>query len=348
MAHDKIHNALYFLAGAMAVILVLVIVVGVRVQAQSSQNSYQTDTSSSEAAEPEQQEKWQEGIVSYQGKNYRYNSDIRTYLMMGVDIDDPVETAEDYTKGGQSDAMFLLVTNSNEKTLRVISINRNAMADIEVCDSDGNSLGTLNAQICLQHAFGDGKKLSCINSVNAVAALFDYIPISGYLAMNMGGIPMMNDAVGGVTVTALDDVVFENEGVDIKEGETLTLDGTQAYYYLHGRDISEFNSATARLRREEQYIVAFMDRLKEVTAEDEGISAVSVYNAIDDYLVASVDFTGLINELMTYDFTDDDMYTVPGDTVLGEPINGESYEEYHVDEDLLEALIMMIFYEPVQ
>jgi hypothetical protein len=72
-----------------------------------------------------------------------------------------------------------------------------------------------------------------------------------------------------------------------------------------------------------------------------------VYNAIDDYLVASVDFTGLINELMTYDFTDDNMYTVPGDTVLGEPIDGESYEEYHVDEDMLEALIMMIFYEPV-
>jgi LCP family protein required for cell wall assembly len=267
--------------------------------------------------------------------------------MMGVDINDPVETAEDYTEGGQSDAMFLLVTNSNEKTLKVISINRNAMVDIEVCDAAGNSLGTLNAQICLQHAFGDGKKLSCINSVNAVAALFDNIPISGYLAMNMGGIPKMNDAVGGVTVTSLDDVVFENEGVDIKEGETLTLDGTQAYYYLHGRDINEYNSATARLRREEQYIVAFMDRLKEVTAEDEGISAVSVYNAINDYLVASVDFTGLIEELMTYDFTDDDMYTVPGDTVLGEPIGGESYEEYQVDEDMLEALIMMIFYEPV-
>jgi hypothetical protein len=33
--------------------------------------------------------------------------------------------------------------------------------------------------------------------------------------------------------------------------------------------------------------------------------------------------------------------------VLGEPIDGTSYEEYHVDEEALEALIMQIFYEPV-
>jgi LCP family protein required for cell wall assembly len=267
--------------------------------------------------------------------------------MMGVDINDPVEMADDYTEGGQSDAMFLLVTNTKKQSLTVISINRNTMADIALCDSDGTSLGTLNAQICLQHAFGDAKRLSCMRSVDVVENLFGNIPISGYLAMNMGGIPAMNDAVGGVTVTALEDVIFEDEGVDIRKGETVQLDGTQAYYYLHGRDINEYNSATGRLRREEQYIVAFMDRLRELTAEDEGTSAVNVYDAIDDYLVASVDFTSLIEELMGYSFSEDNMYTVPGETVMGDPIDGVRYEEYHVDEDLMQSLIMMVFYEPV-
>ena len=42
----------------------------------------QTDTTQDSG-----QEKWQEGVVAYQGKEYLYNTDIKTYLMMGVDID---------------------------------------------------------------------------------------------------------------------------------------------------------------------------------------------------------------------------------------------------------------------
>jgi LCP family protein required for cell wall assembly len=225
------------MSGAMAVILVMIIVVGAQIKAQSSQNSNEenlveevTESNSFEETEPGQQEKWQEGIVSYQGKNYKYNSDLRTYLMMGVDVDDPVQVASDYTEGGQSDAMFLLVVNSKTQSFSVVSINRNTMTDIALCDADGNDLGTISAQICLQHAFGDGKRLSCIRTVDVVEKLFGNIPISGYLAMNMGGIPQMNDAVGGVTLTALHDVSFPDQGVDLREGETVTLNGTQAYY----------------------------------------------------------------------------------------------------------------------
>ena len=130
--------------------------------------------------------KWQEGVVTYEGKEYLYNTDIKTYLMMGVDIDGPVQQSSDYTQGGQSDALFLLVVNNKTEQLQVISINRNTMADIELCDEEGIDMGILKTQICLQHAFGDGKRLSCSKTVDAVSGLFQNIPISGYLAMNMG------------------------------------------------------------------------------------------------------------------------------------------------------------------
>ena len=123
-------------------------------------------------------------------------------------------------------------------------------------------MGTIQGQICLQHAFGDGKRLSCSKTVDAVSGLFQNIPISGYLAMNMGGIPQMNDAVGGVEVTVQQDISFPKAGVNLKKGQKVTLNGTQAYYYLHGRDTEEYDSATKRLQREEQYIVAYMDKLK--------------------------------------------------------------------------------------
>ena len=43
--------------------------------------------------------------------------------MMGVDIDGPVQRSSDYTQGGQSDALFLLVVNNKTEQLQVISIN---------------------------------------------------------------------------------------------------------------------------------------------------------------------------------------------------------------------------------
>ena len=63
---------------------------------------------------------------------------------------------------------------------------------------------------------------------------------------------------------------------------------------------------------------------------------------VSDYLVTSVDFTDLVTELMDYDFSEDQMYTVPGETVMG-----DQYEEYYVDEDALLNLIMEVFYVPV-
>lgn len=374
---EKLHKALYFLSGVMTVVLVLVLAAGVKTMAQgnlyqdhveavypdqSLQESgntegteqLQEDTSATEEntdnpVETENKdsrrvEKWQEGIVTYKGKKYEYNNNIRTYLMMGVDNDDPVALAEDYTHGGQSDAMFLLVTDTSKQTLKVISINRNTMTDIRLCDPKGNDLGTFYTQICLQHGFGDGKRLSCSRSVDAVSGLFGNIPISGYLAMNMGGIPKMNDEIGGVELKVLQDIDFPEQKVSLKKDDIVTLNGTEAYYYLRGRDIEEFDSATDRLRREEQYILAYMKKLKTLAGRDSS-KAVGIYNSISDYLVASVDFTDLITELMGYEFSDDDMLTVPGETKIGQPVDGKRFEEYYVDEEKMQKLIIQVFYE---
>lgn len=158
----KLHNALYFMSGMMVVILALVIVAGVKTKAENAgfhiaddtENSYeqqvagQTDTTQDSG-----QEKWQEGVVAYQGKEYLYNTDIKTYLMMGVDIDGAVQQSSDYTQGGQSDALFLLVVNNKTEQLQVISINRNTMADIELCDEEGIDMECLKRRsVCSMHS----------------------------------------------------------------------------------------------------------------------------------------------------------------------------------------------------
>lgn len=280
-----------------------------------------------------------ENYISYNGQRYQHNDHLRTYLYMGIDKDGPVTEAEDSVSGGQSDAMFLIVVDSEKKTISVLSINRNTMTDVDVYDKDGNFVETRELQICLQHGFGDGMRTSCQRSVDAVSNLLYGEPVSGYIAMNMDAMPMMNDSVGGVTVEVLDDLTSPSRNVSLHKGETVTLNGDEAYVYLRSRDINEFDSATERLNRQMQYIQAFVKQAKSKDAA----TLVSAYNAITDYIVTNVDVPNLVNKLTTYEFDDSRMYTIPGETQMG-----EQYEEYHVDEDALYQVMLDIFYKPVE
>lgn len=154
------------------------------------------------------EEGWQDGWIRYNGQIYAYNEDIMTFLVMGVDNDDVVKKAKDGLSGGQADAMFLAVMNPHDKSVSIIAVNRNAMALVDVYDEDGVYMGQYTKQITLQHGYGDGMELSCERSVAAVSRLFYNLPISGYAAINMGAIPALNDAVGGVQVTVLDDALI--------------------------------------------------------------------------------------------------------------------------------------------
>lgn len=286
-------------------------------------------------------EKWQEGVISHNGKKYLYNRDIKSYLIMGIDKDEIPENLGDYTKGGQSDAMFLLVTDASDKTMSVVSIHRNTMTRIETCSVTGKGMGYINAQICLQHAYGDGKNLSCVRSADAVSYLFYNLPIHGYLAMNMDGMPIMNDAIGGVELTVLENLKSTSRGISLKKGETVTLTGDEAYVYLRSRDLDTFDSATNRLRRQEQYITAYMNKL-ETIASNNPSAAVEIYESLEKYIVSSIDFASLVGEVKDYSYTEEDMYSIPGETRMG-----DKYEEYYVDDDAFYDMIIDLFYVEV-
>lgn len=341
---QKLNNILFFLSGVLCVVVVGILVMAVQTKASQRQNDYEEFTyneQSNSVGLGNSAEKWQEGDILYQGEYYRYNKNIRTYLLMGIDKDGSAESVESGTNGGQSDAMFLLVVDSENQKLSVISIHRNTMTEIEMYDQNGIYLMTAEGQICLQHAYGDGRKLSCTRTVDAVEKLFTNIPISGYIAINMGAIPTLNDSIGGVEVEVLQDLYYPNKNVNLTQGETVTLSGNEAYCYLRGRDVNDFDSASDRLRREEQYIVAYMNQLKQY-ASGNASAIVNLYDEVDEYIVSSVDFASLAEELLDYEFSDSIMYTVPGHTQMG-----EKYEEYIVDEDAFEDLLMEVFYLPV-
>ncbi|MBO4889698.1 MAG: LCP family protein [Lachnospiraceae bacterium] len=278
-------------------------------------------------------EKWNEGLIRYDGKVYRYNDNLQNYLFMGIDNDNIAQQAEDGISGGQSDAMFLLVLDEVKRDVKIIAINRNIMVPVDVYDREGNFLVQMDLQICLQHGYGDGMKLSCMRAVEAVDRLLRDVPISGYMSLNMGGLAAVNDAIGGVEITPIESV--KRGDIVIKKDETINLTGEQAYAYLRTRDVDKFASANDRLERQEQYILAFIAKL----LQNPGLGS-KLYEAGKDYIVASIDLPKLINSAKDMSFDENSLYTIAGETEFK-----DEFEQFHVDEDELIQLILEVFYE---
>ena len=322
-----------------SILLVCVIIVGVLLLRKKDVKT--TPTSSVEAPDYDNADKWSEGVISYNGQKYRYNKNIRTYLFLGIDSDEPVHKAENGISGGQSDALFLLVENREKDKMSIISIHRNTMTEVQVYDENGEYIGHKKLQVCLQHGYGDGERLSCQRTADCVSNLFFGIPIHGYMALNMGGIGLLNNAVDGVEVTVLHNIDHDERNVHLVEGETKVLNGDEAYVYVRSRDVSEFDSATDRLKRQEQYLNGLLPQMQKKMKSVS--SAAEIYSKAEDYLYSNIDYSRLANELtdMTYDSTED-MYNIPGEVVMG-----EEFEEFHVDDDGLYQLILEIFYDKV-
>lgn len=301
-----------------------------------------TPVIASEPLSKEEEEKWQQGWVKYKEKVYAYNEDILTFLIMGIDKNSDVKEVAEGTSGGQADALFLAVMNPHDKSIKVIGINRNTMTDIDVYNEEGAYVNTIKAQIAVQHGFGNGVEESCEYQKKAVQKLFYNLPIHGYAAVNMSAIPAVNDAVGGVEVTVLEDLTKKDKS--LKEGETVHLEGESAYWYVKYRDTNIFASADRRLERQKQYLTAFINAAKGAVKKDLS-AAVELYQEITPQMVTDIsidEVTYLAPIIVDYGFTGDSFRMLEGETTMG-----EKFEEFQADEEALYELIIDVFYEEV-
>ena len=160
-----------------------------------------------DAPEPEEEPlELKEGQILVNGEVWEYNDDILTFLCMGVDSRKGITEEKTPGKAGQADALLMVVVNPRDEDIKVIAINRDTMTDIEIYDTAGMYLGEESGQITLQYAYGDGREKSCQLMEQTVSELFYGIPIHGYGALDMQSIATLNDAVGGVEVTVLEDM----------------------------------------------------------------------------------------------------------------------------------------------
>lgn len=279
------------------------------------------------------------GTIIWEGKEYQYNDHLSNYLLLGIDTREPAETSVGQADAGQADLLWLVSRDRVENTVTVIAIPRDTMTEIEVFGPDGESLGKSVDHISLSYAYGDGSYESCRLAKEAVSHLFYGLPIQGCCALNMDGIPELTESVGTVTVTVPNDSL-EEAFPEFQEGVQVTLDRNNTETFVRYRDTDKEQSALARMERQKEYLSAFGKAAGERAAQDPSFAG-ELYAALEPYMV-----TGMGKDEFVKLMESASGGRVSGSwTVPGEAVQGQYYDEYHVDDSALYEKIIETFYE---
>ena len=183
--------------------------------------------------------------VEYKGEAYKYNDHLSNYLFLGIDTREAVDTYQSQADAGQADAIFLVSMDRATEKIKVLFLPRDSMTRIEVFNPYGQSLGETTDHLNIQYAFGDGKEKSCELMKTAVSDMLDGLPIQGYCSMNMDGISVITDFVGGIQLTIPDDSLAD-VNPKYKKGAVVDITGETAEQFVRYRDIDKTQSALVR------------------------------------------------------------------------------------------------------
>lgn len=282
-----------------------------------------------------------EADVEYGGKSYHRNSAVKAILVIGVDRSGDLQEEQVATTGGQADGVFLIAHNTSDNTVRILQIPRDTMTPITLTDLSGNVLGKDIQHLTLAYAYGDGKEKSCEAMVDAVSTLLGGLDISGYMAVSTDVISILNDMVGGVTLT-IETPGLEAADPAFVEGATVTLQGKQAERFVRYRDITQANTALTRMDRQRQYIKAFEQTLISASAQNNALVA-QMFDAIQPYMITNMqkgEYLRMAMDVMSsQQLTDGDFYLLPGEAVLT-----DLYDEYHAYPEEVMQMVLELFY----
>ncbi|MBO5870518.1 MAG: LCP family protein [Clostridia bacterium] len=285
---------------------------------------------------PEQNIDKSSDVIEYDGKEYVFKDNIETFLVLGLDIFDTEIDDSAYKNNQQADFLMLFVINNDEKTCSAIQINRDTMTETNILGVAGEKIAVKTQQIALAHTYGNGNKVSCRNTADAVSALLSGVKIKHYLSLTMDSVAVINDLVDGVEVEVLDDFT----GIDdaLVKGETVTLQGEQALRYVRTRYGMDDSTNQNRMKRQKQYVDALLAKTLQKAENDEEFVAKSAIK-ISEYMVSDCSVTALqtlFEKLTEYDFKG--IVTIEGNALVG-----EKFMEFYPDEDALLKTVIETF-----
>lgn len=277
--------------------------------------------------------------LSHDGSEYRLKRRTDTVLVIGTDRTENKSTNSDieaYYNFDLADFITLLVFDHDARTVTPLQINRDTMCAVPWLGVNGIVGGHRTEQICYAHTYGTGKNDSCVNTCNAVSELLYNVPIDKYIAFTMDAVPIINDLVGGVTVTLEDDVPALGE--DYVKGAKIKLEGKDALRFVRTRDTMLLDSNLTRQNHQRLYLAAFTEAAREAVKGNEDL-AVDTFKAIDRFMCTDLtvnDMSEIVDQLCEYEI-------LPVTSPEGELIMGEKYAEFYADDASLWECVRKTF-----
>lgn len=285
---------------------------------------------------PEQ--KTENTVYEYNGVEYMKNEDVESFLILGLDKFEDAINNDSYNNDQRADFLMLLVFDNSEKEFTAVHLNRDTMVNMNVLGVAGQKIGTVNKQLALAHTYGNGRDVSCRNTADAVSELLNGVKVNHYLSITMDAVPILNDLLGGVEVTVLDDF----SGIDdtLIKGETVTLHGDHALTYVRERYGLEDSSNSTRMVRQRQYMTAVYDKaMLEIENDDNFVIEAS--SKLADYIVSDRSVNQLqeiAKKLSQYKFTEIE-------TLEGESVVKDGLMEFRPDADSIDKIVFELFYK---
>lgn len=277
--------------------------------------------------------------ITYKNETYVKKGNLETYLIAGIDAPGKVEKVTEYDGTGQCDVLAVIVRDRSTDQCKLLSIDRNTITAVKSLDNDGTYLDTTDIQISLAHAMGFDQQVRAENTVDAVSHLLGDQTIDGYAMVNMGAIQVVNDMVGGVTVTIEDD--FSDIDPSMKKGETVTLMGEHAENYIRGRKDVADGSNQNRMSRQSNYEEAFKPAFRSKCAENSKFP-LEVYHAMEDYMTTNISAKKFCRlAILMSDENQDEKVSISGTYGLDE----DDWQTFTPDEDSLQEAILELFYQ---
>ncbi len=238
-------------------------------------------------------------LITYKGETYRYNDAVVSLLFMGVDKT-AIQSDASYGTNGQADSLFVAAFNTDTGHVKIIPLSRETMTDINLYDADGNFIGTENRQLCLAYAYGATPEEGCENTVRSVNRLLYGMPIDSFIAIDFDGVKALNKAVGGVTVTVLEDLrYYENKiKYELNKGQTVKLDNRSVIPYIQQRG-DDVDANNRRMLRQKQFLNEFI-RVAANNVKGNFTLLEKYYNAVKPYAVSDLTFSEITYLASTY------------------------------------------------
>ena len=295
--------------------------------------------------DPEIEEVEDDGkTIVYKGEKYGYNDNISTILFMGTDRTKQQQEETETTIGnnGQADTIILCVIDNTNQKISYINVNRDTMTPVSEYTPDGDYAGDKLMQICLAYSYGADNTQSSKRMVEAVSKYLYGIPINAYCRMSYDGIPILNDAIGGVTVKIPEDM--SSVYPEWVKGSTITLHGNDATRYVRWRDTTTVHTNELRMSRQKQYLKAYIKQTINQVKEDLTLP-ITLFSIVMDYITTDIttsQITYLSFKAIQYGIDDNAIISIPGKS-----IDGEEHVEFYTDETGMYEVILKTFYNKV-